>query len=318
MTQIYIGSKSGIDPEQLSQRIEIQLRLELELNHPDISFRYIEIQPPGNLNRSLTKEEQYVIDIALDKNFVIGFEFPHLWNGRDIDPCDYKSAGDIITIAGIAKEVGASYIFTNPGDISNHPYDRQRWEKARKAHIDIMQQLSEVHSSVGMENTNPIRHLDGYSVYGYFGMVPEDLFLFDFITLDIAHAQFAVNHFNRNERIESIESLEAIHQRETLSLDDYADILKDKIQVIHAANAIGLGEIDKEGLKLSEGQADCTRFIERVLKNRTTSIHIIAEPSHIPYNIDYFELGTIMYEEEKVLFEICTSYFNNISINQSR
>ncbi len=76
------------------------------------------------------------------------------------------------------------------------------------------------------------------------------------------------------------------------------------------ANAIGLGDIDKEGLLMSEGEADCGLFITNVLKNRTTPIRFVAEPSNIPYGIDFHALGDLMYSEEKEIFNICHEVLN--------
>jgi hypothetical protein len=302
---IFIGSKSGTDPAQIAQRIEIQLRLEKELIHPNISFRYIEIQPPGNLNRDLMIEERRQVEYALENNFTIGFEFPHIWSGRDIDPCVVERSEDILEIAQIARNVGASYIFINPGDIGDSNFNIQRWNNAKEAHLNILQQIKEIHPVVGIENTNPIRHLESRKVYGFFGMFPDDLFLFDFVVLDIAHAQFTVNHFQAQEKISSIFALEQIHNRWKLNLHDYTAILKDKIQVVHVANAVGLGDLDKEGLVMSEGEADCNVFITDILKNRSTPIRFVAEPSNIPYGIDFHALGDIMYSEEKEIFSAC-------------
>jgi hypothetical protein len=302
---ILIGSKSGIDPAQLSQRIAIQLRLEQEMEHPDISFRYIEIQPPSNLNRCLTINERCTIEDALENNFVIGFEFPHIWSGRDIDPCVPEGPEDLLEIAQIARNVGASYLFTNPGDIGGNSFNIQRWTSAKEAHLDILQQISEIHPVAGIENANPVRHLETESVSGFFGMLPEDLLLFNFVVLDIAHAQFTVNHFKAPGRLESITALGKIHNRNKLSLEDYITTLKDKIQVVHVANAVGLGDIDKEGLLMSEGEADCDNFITTILKARSSLIRFVSEPSNIPYGIDYHALGELMYSEEKEIFNIC-------------
>lgn len=310
---IYIGSKSGIDPGQLKQRIEIQLRLEKELAHPWIDFRYIEIQPPANLNRVLTNRERDVIDQALEKEFLIGFEFPHVWRGRDIDPCVSESMDDILEIAHIARELNVSYVFTNPGDIiRNGNFTVERWEYAKEAHLEALQQMSEIYPVAGIENTNPLRHLESEIVYGFWGMVPEDLVSFDFIVFDMAHAQFAVNHFHAEKKIESIAALQQIHMRENLLLEDYIFDLKEKIQVVHVANAIGLGDLNQEGLKMSEGDADCGGVISKIIDNRTSPIRFIAEPSPIPYGLDYYELGELMYLEEKEIFEYCHKHLQPI------
>lgn len=305
MKNIFIGSKSGIDPVQLSQRVEIQMRLEKEMNYPDISFRYVEIQPPSNLNRSLTIEERRTIEDALENNFMIGFEFPHIWSGRDIDPCVPEGMNDLLEIAIIAHSLDVSYMFSNPGDLVNSAYDIHRWKHAKDAHLKAFEQICEIHPIVGIENTNPIRHLDSKAVCGFFGILPEDLNLFEFVVLDIAHAQFAVNHFQAQRKLESITVLEQIHNRNKLSLEDYIYMLRDKIQVVHVANAVGLGDIDKEGLVMSEGEADCDNFITKILNIRSSPIRFVAEPSHIPYGIDYQALGNLMYSEEKKIFKIC-------------
>lgn len=305
MKNVFIGSKSGIDPVQLSQRVEIQMRLEKEMNCPDISFRYVEIQPPSNLNRSLTIEERRTIEDALENDFMIGFEFPHIWSGRDIDPCVPEGVNDLLEIAFIAHKLDVSYIFSNPGDLANTTYDIHRWTHAKDAHLKVVEQICEIHSVAGIENTNPIRHLESEDVYGFFGMLPEDLNLFEFVVLDIAHAQFTVNHFQAHRKLESINALEQIHNRKKLGLEDYIYMLRDKIQVVHVANAVGLGDIDKEGLVMSEGEADCDNFITKILNTRSSPIRFVAEPSHIPYGIDYCALGELMYSEEKEIFKIC-------------
>lgn len=305
MKNISIGSKSGIDPIQLSQRVEIQMRLEREMNCSDISFRYVEIQPPSNLNRSLTIEERRTIEDALENDFMIGFEFPHIWSGRDVDPCVSEGMNDLLEIAVIAHNLNVSYMFSNPGDLVNTAYDIQRWEHAKDAHLNVLEQICEIHPVAGIENANPVRHLDSESVCGFFGMLPEDLLLFNFVVLDIAHAQFTVNHFKAPRRLESITALGEIHNRNKLSLEDYITTLKDKIQVVHVANAVGLGDIDKEGLLMSEGEADCDNFITTILNTRSSPIRFVSEPSNIPYGIDYHALGELMYSEEKKIFEIC-------------
>ncbi len=305
MKLLHIGSKSGIDPAQIDNRIEIQLRLEDQFSHPEITFLYIEVQPPGNLNRGLTNQERKAIDRALDNGFRVGFEFPHLWSGRDIDPCVPESIKDMLEIAAIANDIGSSYLFTNAGDIHGKNYNAARWGNARHAHLEVVNKIKKINNCFGIENTNPIRYLDNGTALGFFGMLPEDLLLFDFVVLDIAHAQFTVNHFNSQDRLESIRALGEIHKRKMLSLSDYAVILKDKIKVIHVANSTGLGDIDKEGLRISEGDADCRLFLTDIFENRNSPIHLIAEPSHIPYGLDYLTLGELMYLEEKEIFEIC-------------
>ncbi len=305
MISVFIGSKSGIESSQLENRIDIQLRLESELSHPDVSFRYIEVQPPSNLNRDLSVEEHRALDLALDKNFLIGFEFPHLWSGRDVDPCMPETMKDLLEIATIASELGVDYLFTNPGDLSGASYNYMRWRRARDAHLEAIRRIREIHPCPGIENANPIRHLNSGIVCGFFGMVPEDLCLFDFVVLDIAHAQFTVNHFRTRQKMESVSAVGRIHKRSVLSLDDYVTILGDKIQVVHVADSIGLGSLDKEGLRLDEGEGGCKKFISQILEKRCSPIRFVAEPSPIPYGLNYHSLGEVMYLEEKKIFEIC-------------
>ena len=89
-------------------------------------------------------------------------------------------------------------------------------------------------------------------------------------------------------------------------------ILKDKIQVVYVANSKGLGKLHKEDLRMSGGDADCNDFINKVLENRSTSIHLISDPNNIPYGIDYHRLGDVMYLEEKEIFKICIENLKKI------
>ena len=309
--KVFIGSKTGLNPTQINQRIDIQLDLESELTHSNISFRHIEIQPPNNLNRTISKKEQNAIDRAHDLGFSIGFEFPHIWNGLDIDPCIPGSIKNMIEIARIANGIGVRYMHTNPGDIFGDIFNIERHEKAKNAHINVFDEIKKIHPRIAIENSNPIRHLsNSESTYGFFGIMPEDLLLFNFITLDIAHAQFVVNHFDSQKKIQPIRVLSQILNRTHLNLIDFIDILSDKIQVVHVANSSGLGDLDKEGLKMKDGDADCREIITGLIQNRLTPLILISEPSPYPYEIDYTSLGGIMRDEQVEIFNICTNFYN--------
>ncbi len=119
-----------------------------------------------------------------------------------------------------------------------------------------------------------------------------------------------VNHFNCQDRIQPIEVLSEILNRSQLNLIDYVNLLFEKIQVVHVANSSGLGYLDKEGLKMKEGDADCRKIITELLQNRLTPLILISEPSPYPYNIDYISLGDIMRDEQVEIFNICNDFYN--------
>ena len=311
MPEILIGAKSGTDPRQIEKRIEIQLRLAEELSHAFVNFRYIEIQPPGNLNRGFDSLEIQAIEKARSLGFSLGFELPHIWGGLDVDPCIDGSLEDILHLTRIANDLGVDYLFTNPGDLYGSVFDHVRWTRNREIHEDMNLAMSEIHPCSGLENTNPLRHLSDGTVQGFFGMFPEDLAFFEFVVLDIAHAQFVVNNVESAEYLDNIRLLMDIHKRQSLSLNDFSDLLGEKIQVVHVANSKGKGLLEKEGLKIRDGDADCSAFLSNVLRTRQSPLRLVSEPSPIPYGMDYVELADLMYEEEKVIFDICTFACDN-------
>ena len=91
---------------------------------------------------------------------------------------------------------------------------------------------------------------------------------------------------------------------------DYIKILSEKIQVVHVANSLGLGELDKEGLTMKDGEADCKKVIIELLNNRLIPLVLVSEPSPYPYGLDYIALGNIMKDEQTEIFKICSKLYN--------